>query len=122
MTRPDRITGAPCPSCACQRSELIRPPYQWMGRTFEQRRCGNCKKRFSAVQCAVTLAPAPLVAATASDDSVAEYVDIRCRCPRCRAVNPKVERTVRTGTTVTRHHRCDQCGHPFKSVSENVEA
>ncbi len=91
-----------CPHCGCPRSTVIEIR-NGFGVTGEQRQCDHCSRTF---------AHTPTVA----------YDPVRCRCPNCRAENPKVTKVIqRRGDGekdlgAVRYHRCERCEYTFKSI------
>jgi transposase-like protein len=115
------ITGPECPRCGCQDSSVIRRGVRW-GQPWSRRRCHNCGEawacndpppaapgdaRLAAGDDAVPIDPPP----PDPDRGVIYHV---VRCPNCGSDHCKVTSTRRP----VRYHRCDDCGHTFKSVEK----
>ena len=93
-----------CPACGCRQSKLVCRLTRW-GIAYTQRRCAHCGKVFTAPDSVENL--------------TIRYNKVRCRCPRCGAVNPPVtskKGRLGGGKSIFRQHRCEQCGATFQSV------
>lgn len=98
----ERVTGPECPTCGCSDSELLTKA-SWWGQPSERRRCAHCGKVFTAT------------AAGDAEDGRAGFAGVTyhvVRCPACRSDETRVTSTRRP----LRYHKCDRCGHSFKST------
>lgn len=99
------MTDAPyvsmnCRNCGCNLVRLVGAGNA--GRPWFRVECDHCGSQQS-------VGAAPGVPTIPNGVS---YNSVNCRCPSCRQVNPKVERTMGR----IRYHKCQNCGRQFKSV------
>lgn len=104
------ITGKPigtteCPKCACLDGENLHF-VKWWGQSQVKRRCRHCRHEWLIPW---DLSPAePEKPAPTTDRPVAFPM---IHCPACESAKTHVTSTRRP----IRHHKCDACGHCFKS-------
>ena len=116
----ERLTGPECAKCGCADARVIGTGTRW-GQPTTRRRCNHCGWTWSSND------PPPDHPVTPSPDhpqaaGAVEYSSVRCRCPVCRAINPKVQSTKAesAGGSRFRQHRCQSCGATFQS-REKIE-
>ncbi len=94
-----KVEGPACPRCGCPDSEVVAN-----GSRYERRRCNHCGDRFD-VNVESPDEPTP-----GSTGDAVRYDPIHC--PTCNSKNVRVTSTQKP----VRYHKCQDCGHPFKSV------
>jgi transcriptional regulator NrdR family protein len=109
-----RITGPSCPDCGCESSEVEQSKL-W-GMSQERRRCNNCGCRWTTKG-----EPWPTKEQAVEGEAVqpkAVLYHPPPACPACEAPAASVSRTMpaKKGEPRVRYHKCDDCGHTFKSI------
>ena len=97
-----RVTGPACPGCGCCDSKVIRTETRW-GKGSARHRCAHCSSTWS-----VTVTDAD----TQDNGTQRAVIYHVLRCPKCDGTRCPVTHTDRP----IRHHKCEDCGHPFQSV------
>jgi Zn ribbon nucleic-acid-binding protein len=101
------IQGPACPRCHSQLSDVIQYSTRW-GLPSVVRRCVHCGYTFSA------LVPTPedTIRPDPPRPAAPPFVLYpMIHCPECNSVQTRVTSTRKP----VRHHKCDNCGHCFKS-------
>lgn len=93
-----RCTDPTCPDCGCNESRVISQKPHW-GKVLQRRQCTACGRVFRAN------------AEKPADSCYAVTFHV-VRCPLCQSEETKVTSTQRP----VRYHKCEKCGHNFKSV------
>jgi len=124
------VEGPECPRCGCTESVVLpgggsrwfsavnpKTGQPWgQDATSQRRRCRHCGQEFHAVALDLQASPpAESVSAEPALPAAVRYYVLRC--PACRSDRTKVTKTMhpKDGPTV-RYHKCQACGHKFKSV------
>jgi len=117
--------GPRCPGCSCQHSHEVAQ-FEWFGQIQSKRQCRNCQRLFvvaiddPAMPAPIAIPP-PTQGLTATRSGAVGFSPtraIRCVCPECGRENPKVVRTVPSGSIVIRYHKCQDCETSFKSTEQ----
>lgn len=95
------ILGVPCPKCGC-RHTLPGQKITWLGFKAEKRRCRFCGHIFTH----------PITETIPPDKQPKAVIYHVLKCPQCRSA----ETTVTSSVRPVRYHKCDSCGHTFKSI------
>ena len=117
-----RVEGPECRNCGCTASEPWGQQTVRWGQVLQRRVCQNCGTLFEAP---VKIEPVKIENGEIPPDhqtdehepgGVQPYDPVRCRCPACGRINPKVQGTKRTeGGAVFRQHKCPTCETTFQS-------
>lgn len=118
MIELEKSDGFECPDCGCSDSRRLAPGKPgskgWFGESDRQE-CRHCGRRWIPEELLAQRLETPdEVDAERHHSSVIYHV---IRCPKCRSKNTHVASTRRP----IRQHKCDDCGHPFKSIEHDPE-
>ena len=103
-----------CPRCGCPEAETVARGTRW-GHDWMKFRCAHCGKTWTHTHAATPKPPPPGHPAVPIDeDPPGGGLAVpfpRVRCPSCDSTETRVTSTRRP----LRYHKCDACGHTFKS-------
>ena len=105
-----------CPRCGCPEADVVDRGTRW-GHPWQRLRCAHCGKTWTAAAQISTPKPSrPAATAENVDEDPPERDGLavpyhRTRCPECDSPETRVTSTRRP----IRYHRCEACGHTFKS-------
>lgn len=112
-----KCDGPECPDCGCQDTETTTPRKAgsagWFAESARQR-CNHCGRQWIPDAALAQSIDQANEIGPPDRDAVIYHV---IRCPACRGKNTHVASTRRP----IRQHKCDDCGHPFKSIEREPE-
>ena len=107
-----------CPRCGCPEAHTVDRGTRW-GRPWLRLRCAHCGKAWTHTAPPPATPPGPsrpANPAAAGDEGPPDRDGLAVpyhliRCPNCDGTQTRVTSTRRP----LRYHKCDACGHTFKS-------
>lgn len=96
-----KLTGPKCIKCGCRDAQSLGA-VEYFGREYERRQCRHCAAVYR-------------VSVRVEADAGETVTYHATRCPSCNSARTRVRSTQRP----VRHHKCEACGHCFKSVERD---